>query len=55
MTNGKGLAYAGLIFGLIGAGLGGYVFFDNTLAPILGFEESKDYSEVKSYYVETYL
>jgi hypothetical protein len=55
MTNGKGLVYAGLIFGLIGAGLGGYVFFDNTLAPILGFEESKDYSEINSYYVETYL
>lgn len=56
MGNGKGLAYAGLIFGLIGAGLGGYVFFDNTLAPMLGLGEptAEDYSEIHSYYVESY-
>ena len=56
MTNGKGLAYAGLILGLIGAGLGGYVFFDNTLAPIFGFgvPTSEDIPEINSWYVEDY-
>ncbi|MHA2037105.1 MAG: hypothetical protein ACW98X_11765 [Promethearchaeota archaeon] len=55
MTNGKGLAYAGLILGLIGAGLGGYVFFDNTLAPMLGFGDTPSAgTEINSYYVETY-
>ncbi len=39
MTNGKGLAITGLILGLIGAGLGGYVFFDSTIAPLLGLGE----------------
>ena len=52
MANGKGIAYLGLILGLIGAGLGGYVFFDNTIAPMLGLEEPT--SEITSYYVEDY-
>lgn len=39
MSNGKGLAVTGLILGLIGAGLGGYVFYNTTLAPILGLGE----------------
>jgi hypothetical protein len=53
MANGKGIAYAGLILGLIGAGLGGYVFYDNTLAPILGVSEPP--SHYNSYYAEVYL
>lgn len=52
MANGKGIAYVGLILGIIGAGLGGYVFFDNTIAPMLGFKEPT--SELNSYYVEDY-
>ena len=56
MTNGKGLGYAALILGLIGAGLGGYVFFDNTIAPILGNGEpaSENIPEINSWYVEDY-
>ena len=56
MTNGKGLAYVGLILGLIGAGLGGYVFFDYTIAPLFGPGEPtpEDYSKVESWYVEEY-
>ncbi len=55
MGNGKGLTYLGLILGLIGAGLGGYVFFDYTLAPILGFGDPPvEYPEINSYYTETY-
>ena len=56
MGNGKGIAYVGLILGLIGAGLGGYVFFDNTIAPILWPSEptTEVYSDVNSYYTELY-
>ncbi len=55
MGNGKGLTYLGLILGLIGAGLGGYVFFDYTLAPLLGFGDSPaEVPEINSYYAETY-
>ncbi|MFO7798090.1 MAG: hypothetical protein ACQERB_08850 [Promethearchaeati archaeon] len=50
MANGKELAVAGLILGLIGAGLGGYVFFDNILAPEL--DNGDTTSEIKTYYVE---
>jgi hypothetical protein len=52
MVNGKGIAYAALILGLIGAGLGGYTFFDNTIAPMLGFGEPTP--EINSWYVEDY-
>jgi len=31
MTDGKGLAVAGLIFGIIGAGFGGYIFITNLM------------------------
>jgi len=55
MASGKGIAYAGLILGLIGAGLGGYVFFDYTIAPMLGLTENPtEVTEVNSYYAETY-
>lgn len=56
MANGKGIAYAGLILGLIGAGLGGYVFFDSTIAPMLGIgvPTSEVSSEINSYYAESY-
>ena len=56
MGNGKGIAYVGLILGLIGAGLGGYAFYDGTIAPMLGLGEptSEDYSDVNSYYTELY-
>ena len=56
MANGKGIAYLGLILGLIGAGLGGYVFYDNTIAPMLGIGEPTpdEASEVNSYYSEIY-
>ncbi|MHA1988389.1 MAG: hypothetical protein ACW98D_17275 [Promethearchaeota archaeon] len=54
MSNGKGLAYAGLILGLIGAGLGGYVFFDTTLAPMFGQPPSEDIPEINSYFTEIY-
>lgn len=50
MSNGKGLAVAGLILGLIGAGLGGYVFFDNILG--LGLDNGGIPSERRTYYVE---
>ena len=50
MSNGKGLALAGLILGLIGAGLGGYAFFNTTLAPIFGIGDTP--SERNTYYVE---
>jgi hypothetical protein len=44
-----------LILGLIGAGLGGYVFFDNTLAPLFGFgDPTSEDPEINSYYAETY-
>jgi len=36
---GKGLGIAALIFGLIGAGLGGYVFVVNTFFPPTGLTE----------------
>lgn len=52
MANGKGIAYVGLILGLIGAGLGGYTFFDNTIAPMLGFGDPTP--EFNSWYVEDY-
>ncbi|MFX1358347.1 MAG: hypothetical protein ACFFA8_13830 [Promethearchaeota archaeon] len=53
MGNGKGLAYLALILGLIGAGLGGYVFFGYTLAPLLGFGETPaEIPEINSYYAE---
>ncbi len=55
MGNGKGLAYLGLILGLIGTGLGGYVFFDYILAPLLGFGDSPaETTEINSYYAEEY-
>ncbi len=55
MASGKGIAYAGLILGLIGAGLGGYVFFDYTIAPMLGLTENPtEVTEVNSYYAEKY-
>lgn len=60
MTNGKGLAITGLILGLIGAGLGGYVFFDSTIAPLLGLGEPAaesppvDVPDINSWYVENY-
>jgi hypothetical protein len=51
MSNGKGIAIAGLIFGLVGLGLGGYVFYDNTLAPLLGFKSPIVAPEIDEYYV----
>ncbi|MFX1419473.1 MAG: hypothetical protein ACFE9N_11185 [Promethearchaeota archaeon] len=55
MANGKGLTYLGLILGVIGVGLGGYVFFDYTLAPLLGFGDlPAEVPEINSYYAETY-
>lgn len=50
MSNGKGLAVAGLIFGLIGAGLGGYVFFNSVIMPMLGMGAPT--SDTTTYYVE---
>ncbi|MFX0178495.1 MAG: hypothetical protein ACFE85_19960 [Candidatus Hodarchaeota archaeon] len=51
MGNGKGLTYLRLILGLIGAALGGYVFFDNTLAPLLGFGvPSAEVPDIKQFY-----
>jgi hypothetical protein len=58
MSNGKGLAVAGLIFGLIGAGLGGYVFFNSVIMPILGMGASttetpeSPASDTNTYYTE---
>jgi hypothetical protein len=54
MANGKGIAYVGLILGLIGAGLGGYVFFDYTLSPMLGLTEPTSTLEINSYYAEAH-
>lgn len=55
MSNGKGLTYLSLILALIGAGLGGYVFFDYTLAPLLGFRDPiEEVPEINSYYAERY-
>lgn len=53
MSNGKGIAIAALIFGLVGLGLGGYVFYDNTLAPLLGFKSPtvESVPEIDEYYV----
>jgi hypothetical protein len=48
MSNGKGLAYIGLILGLIGASLGGYTFVDSILTPTI------EIPEINSYYAEYY-
>ena len=39
-SSGKGLAVAGLILGLLGAGLGGFVFFNDTIAPMIGLAQN---------------
>ncbi|TFF87743.1 MAG: hypothetical protein EU549_04180 [Promethearchaeota archaeon] len=53
MSNGKGIAITGLIFGIIGLGLGGYVFFNNTLAPLFGLKTpptAEPQQEIENYY-----
>jgi hypothetical protein len=55
MSNGKGLAIVGLILGLIGAGLGGYAFFDGVIMPMLGTGAPTldiPASDTNTYYVE---
>jgi hypothetical protein len=47
---GKGLGIAALIFGLIGAGLGGYVFVTNTLFPPTGVVESPSIQDTSFIY-----
>ena len=39
-SSGKGLAVAGFILGLLGAGLGGFVFFNETIAPLIGLAQN---------------
>ncbi|TFF83713.1 MAG: hypothetical protein EU552_02845 [Promethearchaeota archaeon] len=52
MANGKGLIITALLFGLIGAGLGGYAFFQTTLAPLFGLSEQP--SDTETWYDEVY-
>jgi len=49
-SSGKGLAVAGFILGLLGAGLGGFVFFTNTIAPMIGLAENP--LSITNYYSE---
>jgi len=50
MSNGKGITILGLIFGLLGLGLGGYVFYDTTLAPLFGLKPTDPGQEIINYY-----
>ena len=52
MSEGKGIAVSALILAIIAAGLGGYVFFDETLAPMLGLEEPA--SNIETFYDEAF-
>lgn len=52
MANGKGIAYLGLVLGSIGAGLGSYVFFDYTIAPLFGLSEPTP--DIDSYFDKIY-
>lgn len=50
MSNGKGIAITGLIFGLVGLGLSGYLLFTTSLAPALGLKPPE--REINNYYIE---
>jgi len=55
MANSKGIAYVGLILGLIGAGLGSYVFFDYQIAPMLGLGDPvEEVSDIDSWFASRY-
>ncbi len=49
-SQGKGLIVLALLLGLIGAGLGGYVFFDSVIGPMIGLDAP--YQEIHSYWVD---